>query len=403
MKAGQREIIKTGHAVWRLLPKTFRNRAMTGLAAGLARKPDRIPPKSSPGVIVAGDVHGPNGLGESARIMHEVIGAHGLARGLVPLGLPSVVDVQEIAVPPHAALLAVVSAPILPVGLLRLPRGFIAGRRMIGMWAWELPVVPKTWRDGAAFVHEIWAPSQFTADALEHLAPKRVRVVPYPLAAVDLAVQGNRASLGLPADVLIVLTVFNLASSMVRKNPLGAIAAFKAAFGASRDHLFILKLSGTEAYLDDLRVIQAAIGDAPNIRLLTESLPEPQLRGLIAASDIILSLHRSEGFGLIPAAAMLLGRAVVATGWSGNLAFMTHETSALVSHKMIPAVDPRGTYQLPNAFWADPDIEDAASQLRFLADHAEVRQALAAAGQAHAKKMLGAEPVLAALAANGIA
>jgi hypothetical protein len=35
---------------------------------------------------------------------------------------------------------------------------------------------------------------------------------------------------------------------MVRKNPLGAIAAFKAAFGESRGHLFVLKLSGTEDY-----------------------------------------------------------------------------------------------------------------------------------------------------------
>jgi hypothetical protein len=194
-----------------------------------------------------------------------------------------------------------------------------------------------------------------------------------------------------------------LASSMVRKNPLGAIAAFKAAFGNGQDHFFVLKLSSTEVYPDDLRLIQAAIGDAENIRLLTGNLPEPQLRGLIAASDIVLSLHRSEGFGLIPATAMLLGRAVVATGWSGNLAFMTPETSALVSYRMIPVVDPRGTYQFQGARWADPEVEDAASQLRYLAGNKAARQAMAAAGQAHARKTLGAEPVLAALAANGIA
>jgi glycosyltransferase involved in cell wall biosynthesis len=403
MKPGKRTILKAGHGVWRLFPKSFRRRAMTVVAAGLARKPAPEPPQNSPGIVVAGDVAGANGLAESARIMHSVIAAHGLARGLVPLGLPSVVPVNDIAVPAGAALLAVVNAPILPVGLLRLPRDFIARRRVIGLWAWELPVVPKNWHDGAAFVHEVWAPSQFTADAFEPLAPGRVRVVPYPLAAVDLPVAGDRKSLGLPADVLIVLTVFNLASSMVRKNPLGAIAAFKAAFGNSPDHLFVLKLSGTEAYPDDLRLIQAAIGDAKNIRLFTGSLPEAQLRGLIAASDIVLSLHRSEGFGLIPATAMLLGRAVIATGWSGNLAFMTKETSALVSYRTIPVVDPRGTYQFQGASWADPDIEDAASQLRHLAGNEAARQAMAVAGQAHARRILGAELVLAALAASGIA
>lgn len=393
-------VIKLGHSAWRWLPQEFRRNAMSGFAAGITRKPDRLPPVASQGVIVAGDIAGANGLAESARIMHEVIAAHGLARGLIPLGLPSVVPVNHTPVPADAALLAVVNAPVLPVGLLRLRRDFLKRRRVIGMWAWELPVVPAQWKYGAEFVHEIWAPSQFTADSVAHLAP--VRVVPYPLAAVDLPVAGDRASFGLPEGTLIVLTIFNLASSMVRKNPLGAIAAFKAAFGNRGDCLFVMKLSGIEAYQEDLLLIETAIGAAPNIRLITETLPEPQLRGLIAASDIVMSLHRSEGYGLIPATAMLFCRPVVATGWSGNLTFMTPENAALVSYRLIPVVDPRGTYDLPNALWAEPDIDDAAAWLVRLAGDAALRQSMGAAGQAYAREALGAAPVLAGLAANGI-
>ncbi len=392
-------LIKVGHTGWRLLPQDFRRIAMSSLAAGVARKPDG-PPEVSDGIAVAGDINGANGLAETTRMLHQVIAGHGLARGLVPLGLPSVVPVNKTPIPPCAAVLAVVNAPYLPVALLRLDRDFLKHRRVIGMWAWELPVVPPQWKYGAQFVHEIWAPSPFTADAFAHLAP--VRVVPYPLAAVDLPVSGTRATFGLPEDCLIVLTIFNLASSMVRKNPLGAIAAFKAAFGARRDCLFVLKISGCEAYQADLNTIKAAIGNAANIRLLTGTMPEAELRGLIAASDIVLSLHRSEGFGLIPAAAMLLGRPVVATGWSGNLAFMTPETSALVTYRLVPPADPRGVYRVAEALWADPDIEDAAQALRRLADDAALRQSLGAAGQAHAREALGAGPLLAALAANGI-
>ena len=402
MKLGQQHFIRAAHKAWRLLPRELRRQAMTGIAARLARKPDAHPPRVSRGIIIAGDNATTNGLAESARLMHQVIAQQGLARGFVPLGLPGSVTENRTQVPADAALLAVVNAPILPVGLLRLPRDFIARRRVIGLWAWELPEVPRSWVDGARFVHEIWAPSRFTAAALEPLAPGRVRVVAHPLAAVELPVAGNRASLGLPADALVVLTVFNLASSMVRKNPLGTIATFKAAFGARADVIFVLKLSGTQAYPQDLAIIRAAIGNAPNIRLISQTLPEPDLRGLIAASDIILSLHRSEGFGLIPATAMLLGKAVVATGWSGNLDFMTPETSALISYRLIPALDPRGTYQFPNSHWADPDVEDAASRLRALAEDPTLRQEMARAGQAHARRVLGAEPVLAALAANGI-
>ncbi len=380
----------------------MRRDAMAGVASKFVRKACQEPPAVSHGVIVAGDVGGANGLAESARIIHEALVPHGLTRGLAPLGLPSVVPANREDLPADAALLAVVSAPILPVGLMRYPRNFLDRRRVIGMWAWELPVVPHNWSYGARFTHEIWACSRFTADALEHLAPGRVRVVPHPLAAVSLPVEGVRADFGLPEDRLVVLTVFNLSSSMARKNPMGAIAAFQAAFGDSADHLFVLKLSGTEDYLDDLAVIQAAIGGADNIRLMTETLPEPQLRGLIAASDIVLSLHRSEGFGLIPAAGMLLGRPVVATGWSGNLDFMAPECSALVSYKLIPAIDPRGTYQLPKAVWAEPDLDDTVAWLRRLAGDATLRASMGAAAKTYAAEKLGAAPLLHALAANGI-
>jgi glycosyltransferase involved in cell wall biosynthesis len=396
-------VTKAGHAAWRLLPREFRRNAMSGLAAFGAAKPDAVPPAASDGVAVAGDISGPNGLAESARIMHHALAARGLARGAIPLGLPSRVEAFAGTIPPGAALLAVVNAPILPVGLLRLPRNFLAGRRVIGMWAWELPVVPAQWHYGGKFVHEVWAPSQFCADAMEAIAPGRVRIVPYPLAEMKLPVAGDRVSLGLPADKLIVLTVFNLASSMVRKNPLGAIAAFRVAFGDSTDHLFVLKLSGVEDYADDLALIRQAVASAPNIMLMTETLPEAALRGLIAASDIVLSLHRSEGFGLIPATAMLLGRPVVATGWSGNLDFMSAETSELVTYKLIPAVDPRGNYDLPGAMWAEPDIEHAAAALQRLAGNSQLRAQMGDAGRAYARQALGAAPLLAALAANGIA
>jgi glycosyltransferase involved in cell wall biosynthesis len=380
----------------------FRRNAMSGLAARMVQKPCTAPPATSNGVIVAGDIAGANGLAETARMIHGSLARHGFARGLAPLGLPSVVPGLRQALPPDAAFLAVVNAPILPVALLRYPKAFLENRRVIGMWAWELPVLPKTWAHGARFAHEIWAPSHFTAAAVESIAPGRVRVVPYPLAATPLAVSGDRAQFGLPADRLIVLTVFNLASSMERKNPLGAIAAFKAAFGARDDVLFVLKLSETEDYLDDLKLIQAAIGGAANIRLLTQTLPEAELRGLIAAADIVLSLHRSEGFGLIPAAAMLLGRAVVATGWSGNLDFMTPATSALVAHRLVPAIDPRGTYQVPGAIWAEPDVDDAVAALRRLAGDAAGRAAMGAAAALDVAAKIGEAPLLAALAANGI-
>jgi len=163
-----------------------------------------------------------------------------------------------------------------------------------------------------------------------------------------------------------------------------------------------LKLSGVEDYPADLAVIRAAAMGAVNILVMTETLPEPRLRGLIAACDILLSLHRSEGFGLMPASAMLLGRPVIATAWSGNLDFMTADNAALVSCKLVPVRDPRGTYQLPGALWAEPDREESVAWLRLLVDDAGLRASMGAAGQNFAREKLGETALLAAFSANGI-
>ncbi|MGO9818857.1 MAG: glycosyltransferase [Acidocella sp.] len=396
-------MLSLAHRAWRLLPREARRTAMTRVAAMVAVPPGPAPARSD-GAVIAGDIDGRNGIAESGRILGQALAARGLLRGTMPLGLPSVVPAFTGTLPPGAAVITVVNGPFLPVGLARLkPRNMLRGRRIIGLWAWELSRVPAEWAIGAKFLHEIWAPSRFSAEAFQAIAPGRVRVVPLPLVTqLPFAVAGDRASLGLPADCFIVLSAFNLASSCTRKNPFGTIAAFKAAFGASQDALLVLKLTGIAHYQDDLAAIRAAVGDAPNIRVMTETVSEPELRGLIAASDVVLSLHRSEGFGLIPATAALLGVPVVATGYSGNLDFMDPANSGLVRYRLVPARDERGVYAVPGAEWADPDIEDAAAWLQRLFNDAALRANLGTAGQRHALNTLGREALDTALAANGI-
>jgi glycosyltransferase involved in cell wall biosynthesis len=274
---------------------------------------------------------------------------------------------------------------------------------VIGYWAWELPTVSPDWRPGCRFVHQVWTPSHFSAAALETLLPGRVRVVPHPLAAVPpLPASLDRAAFGLPEQAVVVLVSFNLASSFERKNPLGAIAAFRAAFGDRPDRLLLLKIGHPGHFPADFARLRAAVAGAANIRIDTAAMPPGDRHALTRAADIVLSLHRSEGFGLVPAEAMLLGRPVVATAWSGTLDFMDDSSAALVPCRLIPARDPRGVFQAPGAEWADPDIEAAAAQLRRLADDAEARRELGARGRAMALARLGTGPLQAALAAIGL-
>ncbi len=389
------------HKAWRLLPTNARRHLYSSLTALAAPSIARDPPLPRGGIAVVGELSASTGLGESARLMIQALTKLGMRNWELDVGpawqRAARLPLQRLQLPHGVPLVVHANAPVLPVSLLRLPRAMVRQRRIVGYWHWELSRLPPEWVTGASFVHEIWVPSRFTAEAVEPLRPGAVRVVPHAVAAVPPSPSAlDRQSFGLPDDAVVVLAPFNLASSLERKNPHAAIAAFQAAFGQRRDRILVLKVGHATHFPADFdRMAEAA--NAPNIRLETRDLPRADNYALLAAADIVLSLHRSEAFGLNLAEAMLLGKPVIATGWSGNMEFMDSDSSALVGYRLIPARDPRGTYDIPNAVWADPDLRDAVGHLRRLADDAAERKALGARAREAARQRLGLGPFRTAL------
>ena len=380
------------HRLWRLLPPRGRRRALLRAATLLAPRPDQVPPPVREGVIVVGELGRASGLGEGARLV---------LAGLAALGVPAWTDARE--APPGAALLLYVNAPQVPLALSRLGRRAVRGRRVIGFWNWELPVADPDWRIAAPLVHEVWVPSQFTAAALEPLVPGRVRVVSYPLALrPPVPSLLSRAAFGLPERAVVTLAVMSLASSFVRKNPLAVIAAHWAAFGTRADRILVLKVTDPYHFPEDFARLHHACMGITNIQIAAQTLPRADLHALMAASDIVLSLHRSEGFGLVPAEAMLLGRAVVATDWSATAEFLDDRVAAPVPVRMVPVGDPRGVYAVPGAEWAEPDVAAAAAWLQLLAENPVLRAAMGAKARAAAQLRFGPEALAAAVQGLGL-
>jgi glycosyltransferase involved in cell wall biosynthesis len=141
---------------------------------------------------------------------------------------------------------------------------------------------------------------------------------------------------------------------------------------------------------EDMAELAKAIGGATNIKLEERRFSERERLDLIASADTLLSLHRSEGFGLTMAEAMLAGVPVVATDWSGNLDFMDETSAMLVPSRMIPALDRKGVYGR-GEYWADPDPEAAAGHLRLLAERPERFSAMIDAARRMAEDRLGIE------------
>jgi glycosyltransferase involved in cell wall biosynthesis len=363
-----------------------------------------VPPAPVAGVAIAGELHRASGLGQGARLMVAALRDAGVAVWEIEAGGMPGEAIAKAKLPPDGVPLIVhVNAPALPAALLGLDRRMLQNRRVIGYWAWELPVAPPGWAVGLPFVHDIWVPSRFTAAALERLAPGRVRVVPHPVAVRPPCPAAlTRADFGLPADAFVVLTSFSLASSFARKNPLAAIAAFRAAFGDDARRILVLKLSHVEHWPDDLARLRQAVSGAANIRIDARTLPEADNHALTACADVVLSLHRSEGFGLVPAEAMLLGRPVVATDWSATAEFIDASNGVPVAYRLVPAVDPRGVFEAPGAMWAEADIGAAAAALRGVADDAARAASLAGEAARFARRHFTAAPLLGALRDLGL-
>jgi glycosyltransferase involved in cell wall biosynthesis len=382
--------------LWQRLPQSTRTAILGRVSRLVAPRPDRAPRGGFP-IGIVGLFSTMSGIGEGARLAYDSLDAAGLQPTAFDIsaafGQAELQGPQRRAIVPGSGGTLVVhhNAPFLPHALWALGRARVRGRRVIGYWAWEFPRIPDSWLPSLHYLHEIWVPSELTRVAVAAATDLPVRVVPHPLPPVH-PTPDMRARLGLPAEALIVLTAFHMGSAFTRKNPLAAIAAFRRAFGDAPDRVLAIKLIDHGASPIARDELERAIAGAPNIRLINVMLPPADMSGLMAAADIVLSLHRSEGFGLVPAEAMQLGKPVVATGWSGNMDFMNERNSAPVSYDLVPVQDPYdGAFVADGQLWAEANVDHAAQWLRRLAAEPDLRRRLGEAARADIARVLSPE------------
>jgi glycosyltransferase involved in cell wall biosynthesis len=244
---------------------------------------------------------------------------------------------------------------------------YFRGCYNIGYWVWELSDFPREWVSSFRYFDEIWVPSNFVLDAISRVAPIPVIRIPHSLSDVPERGAYGRMHYGIPQGKLTFLFMFDFHSFMERKNPLGLIRAFRKAFRPDDDALLVLKCShATPAQLQALREASAGA----DVRIIDRILSRAEVNDLVEASDFYVSLHRSEGFGLTMAEAMSMGKPVIATGYSGNMDFMTPANSFLVKHRLVEIERSHGPYK-KGCMWADPDIDHAAELMRFVYENRE--------------------------------
>jgi len=255
----------------------------------------------------------------------------------------------------------------------------------IGMWYWEFAQAPAEWRCIAESLDEVWAPSRFVAQALREVLEIPVIDLP-PGVEVGEVIPFDRSLLGVPRSHTLFLFIFDAGSVTERKNPLGLITAFRLAFRSDDKATLVIKATNLRTHPEEASRLRAAARQAGAI-ILDQTLPRAELNGLIRACDCYVSLHRSEGFGLTMAEAMLLGKPVIGTAYSANLEFMDRGNSLLIGYELVPVGRQIGPYS-KDLLWAEPSVVEAAQAMRWIHENADEAQALGARALMSAEERL---------------
>ena len=340
--------------------------------------------RANHGVDVIGMFNAEDGIGQSSRLLVESLRSCDTPVSTVAYrkteSRQSSKYISE-DVGRYKVVISAVNAELVEPVQNKFGSDFFQDTYIIGQWFWELETAPAWYKDAYQFVDELWAPTQFIKEMLQRDAPRDVVVTHMPLSLqrplVDTDI--SRADFGLDGRFLF-LFVFDFRSVMKRKNPLGLVEAFTKAFKPGEGPVLVIKCVNGEKRPIEMSELLAAVNGRDDIVIINKYFEAETSAALMNICDCYVSLHRSEGLGLTLAEAMLLGKPVIATGYSGNLDFMTSDTSYLVPWKRVKVGKGAEAYS-SRATWAEPDIDAAAEMMRTVYENPEEARAKALVGQ----------------------
>lgn len=246
--------------------------------------------------------------------------------------------------------------------------------------AWELPRYPAVWAKKLKLFDEVWALSRFvhaslqTAGIESHVVGQSIEPAFGPLLP--------RRHFGIRESAFVLLTFFDLGSYATRKNPEAALAVYanlRAKHPAADIQLVLKAKHGETGAATWAKEFAATHANAP-IHIIDQPLDTIGVTSLISACDVLISLHRSEGFGRGLGEAMAAGRLALGTDWSGNTDFLDDSNGLPVRYSLVPlAKDAYPHWE--NQHWAEPDLAHAEAQITKMIENPDLARALAKTAQ----------------------
>ncbi|CAH1904114.1 Glycosyl transferase family 1 [Candidatus Nitrotoga sp. HW29] len=279
------------------------------------------------------------------------------------------------------------------------PVYFEPGRRNVGFTAWETDRLPPHWPSLLNLAERVLVPSSMNREVCERcgvVVP--VRAVPHilyeaPSPVSDEGRRQIRAGLGIGPHTTVF---YSINTWEPRKGVYDLLSAFASAFSNTDDVVLLLKTSlrgigappsYTAAPVAELlatwhqRAARGREGCLPSIRVIGDDLSGEQIENLHRAGDVFVSLTRGEGWGMGGCAALVRGRPVLMTGWSGQLDYLGSEWPWLVNYRLTQVTPwPQQASYFASQRWAQADLTHAVELMRGL--HRDLPTAMAHATQA---------------------
>lgn len=232
--------------------------------------------------------------------------------------------------------------------------GFGHGAKHVAFWAYETEAsLPKEFMGLAPYLSAIWTPSTFCKDIFS-VTNLPVSVIPHNVKSKPLEPLPYHKT-----KVLTVLFVFDAWSTLERKNPLAVVRVFKKAFKDSKLKVRLI-LKGHHLRTEDVARLRGHCDD--RMTLINFTVTGAAMDRLFSQADILLSLQRSEGFGLNIAKSLARGIPVVTTGYGGHLDFCNKKNTFLIGYKMVNVKSSGGKFYREGR-WASPDEGEAVRTL----------------------------------------
>jgi glycosyltransferase involved in cell wall biosynthesis len=339
------------------------------------------------GVNIVGYLRAELGIGEAARMLVRGIDAAGIPHSTFAYEKTLSRQQHEVGgeterSPDYDTNLICVNADQLPSFTYDIGPEFFRHRYSVGMWFWELSTFPDHLHDAFDVVQEIWVASDFIRAAVASETDLPVLTIPLPLE--------TRSDPGAPppyvsSERFMFLFSFDFLSVFDRKNPLGAVEAFRRAFEPDEGPVLLLKSINGEHAVPELEQLRRAARGRGDIVVVDQYVSSREKDALTARCDCYVSLHRSEGFGLTMAEAMAWGKPVIATAYSGNLEFMDNDNSYLVPFTLGETRKTSRPYPA-GLKWAEPDLDEAARLMRHVYENPTEARKKGAQGKMRIRK-----------------